>query len=267
LSTLEVIILSIIQGITEFLPISSSAHLILPSAIFGWEDQGIAFDVAVHVGTLLAVMLYFRQDIANLTVGWIKSLGGQHSTDSKLAWWVILATIPAGLAGLLAADLIETFLRSPWVLAITTIVFGLLLWLADATAKQQVSMEQMNWRQALIIGLAQAVALIPGTSRSGITMTAAMLLGLDKVSAARFSFLLSIPIIVLSGGYQASKLLSEPTQYDISGILLGMVLSFISALICIHFFLKIISRMGMLPFVIYRLLLGIGLLVFLSFNA
>jgi len=267
LSTLEVIILSIIQGITEFLPISSSAHLILPSAIFGWEDQGIAFDVAVHVGTLLAVMLYFRQDIANLTVGWIKSLGGQHSTDSKLAWWVILATIPAGLAGLLAADLIETFLRSPWVLAITTIIFGLLLWLADATAKQQVSMEQMNWRQALIIGLAQAVALIPGTSRSGITMTAAMLLGLDKVSAARFSFLLSIPIIVLSGGYQASKLLSEPTQYDISGILLGMGLSFISALICIHFFLKIISRMGMLPFVIYRLLLGIGLLVFLSFNA
>lgn len=267
MSTLEVIILSIIQGITEFLPISSSAHLILPSAIFGWEDQGIAFDVAVHVGTLLAVMLYFRQDIANLTVGWIKSLGGQHSTDSKLAWWVILATIPAGLAGLLAADLIETFLRSPWVLAITTIIFGLLLWLADATAKQQVSMEQMNWRQALIIGLAQAVALIPGTSRSGITMTAAMLLGLDKVSAARFSFLLSIPIIVLSGGYQASKLLSEPTQYDISGILLGMGLSFISALICIHFFLKIISRMGMLPFVIYRLLLGIGLLVFLSFNA
>lgn len=264
---LEVIILSIIQGITEFLPISSSAHLILPSAIFGWEDQGIAFDVAVHVGTLLAVMLYFRQDIANLTVGWIKSLGGQHSTDSKLAWWVILATIPAGLAGLLAADLIETFLRSPWVLAITTIVFGLLLWLADATAKQQVSMEQMNWRQALFIGLAQAVALIPGTSRSGITMTAAMLLGLDKVSAARFSFLLSIPIIVLSGGYQASKLLSEPTQYDISGILLGMVLSFISALICIHFFLKIISRMGMLPFVIYRLLLGVGLIVFLSFSA
>lgn len=266
MSTLEVIILSIIQGITEFLPISSSAHLILPSAIFGWEDQGIAFDVAVHVGTLLAVMLYFRQDIANLTVGWIKSLGGQHSTDSKLAWWVILATIPAGLAGLLAADLIETFLRSPWVLAITTIVFGLLLWLADATAKQQVSMEQMNWRQALIIGLAQAVALIPGTSRSGITMTAAMLLGLDKVSAARFSFLLSIPIIVLSGGYQASKLLSEPTQYDISGILLGMVLSFISALICIHFFLKIISRMGMLPFVIYRLLLGVGLIIFLSLS-
>ena len=267
MTTVEVIILAIIQGITEFLPISSSAHLILPSAVLGWQDQGIAFDVAVHVGTLLAVMLYFRQDIANLTVGWIKSLAGQHSTDSKLAWWVILATIPAGLAGLLAADVIETFLRSPWVIAITTIVFGLLLWLADATAKQHMAMAQMGWRQALVIGLAQAAALIPGTSRSGITMTAAMLMGLDKVSAARFSFLLSIPIIVLSGGYQATKLLAEPEQFDVSGILLGTVLAFISALICIHFFLKIISRMGMLPFVIYRLLLGVALIIFLGFYA
>jgi len=266
LSTIEVIILSLIQGLTEFLPVSSSAHLILPSAIFGWQDQGIAFDVAVHVGTLLAVMLYFRQDISNLTVGWIKSLGGQHSTDSKLAWWVILATIPAGLAGLLAADLIETFLRSPWVIAITTIVFGLALWWADATAKQHIAMNDMTWRQAVFIGVAQAVALIPGASRSGITMTAAMLLGLDKLSAARFSFLLSIPIIVLSGGYQTSKLLSEPANYDIYGILLGIVLSFLSALLCIHYFLKIISRMGMLPFVIYRLLLGIGLILFLSYS-
>ncbi|SNY52298.1 undecaprenyl-diphosphatase [Arsukibacterium tuosuense] len=267
MSTLEVIILAILQGITEFLPISSSAHLILPSAIFGWQDQGIAFDVAVHVGTLLAVMLYFRQDIARLMVGWVQSLGGRHSTDSKLAWWVILATIPAGLAGLLAADYIESYLRSPWVLAATTIIFGLALWWADATAKQQQSMEQLNWRQALFIGVAQAISLIPGTSRSGITMTAAMLLGLDKVSAARFSFLLSIPIIVLSGGYQASKLLAEPERFDLPAIFLGMGLAFISALICIHFFLKIISRMGMLPFVIYRLLLGVGLIIFLSWYA
>ena len=263
----EVIILAILQGFTEFLPISSSAHLILPSAILGWQDQGIAFDVAVHVGTLLAVILYFRHDIGRLTVGWVQSLGGQHSTDGNLAWWVILATIPAGLAGLLAADYIETYLRSPWVLAATTIIFGLALWWADATAKQQQSMEQLNWRQALFIGVAQAISLIPGTSRSGITMTAAMLLGLDKVSAARFSFLLSIPIIMLSGGYQASKLLAEPTSFDLNAIFLGMGLAFISALICIHFFLKIISRMGMLPFVIYRLLLGIGLIIFLGWFA
>lgn len=264
MSTVEVIFLAIIQGLTEFLPISSSAHLILPSAIFGWDDQGLLFDVAVHVGTLLAVMLYFRQDIANLTVGWIKSLAGHHSTDSKLAWWIILATIPAGLAGLLAADLIETFLRSPYVIAITTIIFGLALWLADATAKQLQTMEQLSWKQALLIGIAQAVALIPGTSRSGITMTAALLLGLDRVSAARFSFLLSIPIIILSGGYQGSKLLAEPTHYDLTAIALGVGLSFVSALICIHLFLKVINRMGMLPFVIYRLLLGVVLLAVLS---
>jgi undecaprenyl-diphosphatase len=260
-STVEVIILAIIQGLTEFLPISSSAHLILPSAMFGWEDQGLVFDVAVHVGTLLAVMLYFRRDIANLTVGWVQSLGGKHSTESKLAWWVILATIPAGL---LAADLIETFLRSPYVIAITTIVFGLALWLADATAKQIQTMEQLTWKQALLIGIAQAVALIPGTSRSGITMTAALMLGLDRVSAARFSFLLSIPIIILSGGYQGTKLLAEPTHYDVTAILLGTGLSFVSAFICIHLFLKVIERMGMLPFVIYRLVLGVVLLAVLS---
>jgi undecaprenyl-diphosphatase len=267
LSTVEVIILAILQGLTEFLPISSSAHLILPSAILGWQDQGIAFDVAVHVGTLLAIILYFRQDISRLIVGWLQSLGGRHSTDSKLAWWVILATIPAGLAGLLAADYIESYLRSPWVLAATTIIFGLALWWADATAKQNQNMEQLNWRQALFIGVAQAISLIPGTSRSGITMTAAMLLGLDKVSAARFSFLLSIPIITLSGGYQASKLLAEPGRFDLNAIFLGTTLAFVSALVCIHFFLKIISRMGMLPFVIYRLLLGVGLIIFLSWYA
>lgn len=266
MSTVEVIILAIIQGLTEFLPISSSAHLILPSAIFGWQDQGIVFDVAVHVGTLFAVMLYFRQDIANLTLGWVKSLGGQHSTDSKLAWWVILATIPAGLAGLFAADLIELYLRSPYVIAVTTIVFGLALWLADAKAKQIQTMESLTWRQALLIGIAQAVALIPGTSRSGITMTAALMLGLDRLSAARFSFLLSIPIIILSGGYQGLKLFSTPTNYDVNAILLGTGLSFVSALICIHLFLKVINRMGMLPFVIYRLVLGAVLFIVLSLS-
>ncbi|MDX3773336.1 undecaprenyl-diphosphate phosphatase [Chromatiaceae bacterium AAb-1] len=266
MDTVEVIILALIQGLTEFLPISSSAHLILPSAILGWQDQGLVFDVAVHVGTLLAVMLYFRQDIGHLTVGWVQSLGGRHSTESKLAWWVIVATIPAALAGLLASDLIEAYLRSPYVIAITTIVFGLALWYADVFSRQAYSMEKLGFKQALLIGLAQAIALIPGTSRSGITLTMGLMLGLDRVSAARFSFLLSIPIIMLSGGYQATKLAAEPQQYDVAGILLGTGLSFISALICIHWFMKLISRMGMLPFVIYRLILGFGLLLFLSWS-
>ncbi|WP_091342042.1 undecaprenyl-diphosphate phosphatase [Alkalimonas amylolytica] len=265
MSTIEVIILAIIQGITEFLPISSSAHLILPSAVLGWQDQGIAFDVAVHVGTLLAVMLYFRQDIGHLTVGWLNSCSGQQSTYGTLAWMVIAATIPAGLAGLIFAEMIETLLRSPWVIAITTLIFGSLLWYADSTAKQHTVMEQIGWRQVLIIGVAQAISLIPGTSRSGITMTAGLMLGLDRASAARFSFLLSIPIIVLIGGYQTSKLLKNPEIYDFYSLGLGLVLAFFSALICIHFFLKIISRMGMLPFVIYRLILGVALLIFLTF--
>lgn len=264
MSVVEIIILALIQGLTEFLPISSSAHLILPSAIFGWQDQGLVFDVAVHVGTLMAVMLYFRRDLTRLAVGWLQSLAGKHSTDSKLAWWVILATIPAGLAGLFGAGLIETFMRSPYVIAITTIVFGLVLWYADATAKQQKTMEQLSWKQALLIGLAQAIALIPGTSRSGITMTVGLMLGLDRISAAHFSFLLSIPIIILSGGYQASKLIAEPTHYDISAIVLGTGLSFLSALFCIHVFLKIIDRMGMVPFAIYRLILGAVLILILS---
>lgn len=264
MSIVEVIILSLIQGLTEFLPISSSAHLILPSAMFGWEDQGIVFDVAVHVGTLLAVIWYFRLYIGQLLVGWLQSFTGKHSTDSKIAWFIILATIPAALFGFLASDLIESYFRSPYVLAITTIVFGLALWYADVTAKQIQPLEKLTWKQALLIGLSQAIALIPGTSRSGITLTTGLLLGLDRVSAARFSFLLSIPIIMLSGGYQATKLISEPQQYDVTGILLGTALSFISALICIHYFLKLINRIGMLPFVIYRLVLGVVMLIVLS---
>jgi undecaprenyl-diphosphatase len=266
-SLFEIIVLSIIQGITEFLPISSSAHLILPSAILGWQDQGIAFDVAVHIGTLMAVILYFRRDVGQLIVGWLQSLRGQQSTYGTLAWMLIVATIPAGLAGLLFAGVIETLLRSPWVIAVTTLIFGSLLWYADRTAKQQTDVMHLSWRQVVVIGVAQAVSLIPGTSRSGITMTAGLMMGLERSSAARFSFLMSIPIIVLIGLYQTSKLIKNPEVYDIPALGAGMLLSFFSALICIHLFLKIISRMGMLPFVIYRLALGLGLVIFLTWYA
>ena len=189
------------------------------------------------------------------------------------AWWSkpAKASVPSvqslgqlGLAWVLGGVMLLSMARFKRADYLAPILPGLALWLADVTAKQQQTMEQLSWKQALLIGIAQAIALIPGTSRSGITMTAALMLGLDRVSAARFSFLLSIPIIVLSGGYQASKLLSEPTHYDINAIALGTGLSFISAFICIHLFLKVIERMGMLPFVIYRLILGITLLVVLS---
>lgn len=256
MSTLEAIILALIQGFTEFLPISSSAHLILPSQLFGWEDQGLAFDVAVHVGTLVAVVLYFRKEVGELLVNWVASLRGHHNAHSRLAWLIIWGTIPAGLAGLLGGDLIENFGRSALVIATSTVVFGLLLWFADARATQTQQLEQLSLKQVLVIGAAQALALIPGTSRSGITMTAGMMLGLTKTDAARFSFLLSIPIIVMAGGYQGLKLVQQPEAVAWLPVLLGMVTSFVAAYICIHVFLQVISRMGMLPFVIYRLALG-----------
>lgn len=264
MSIIEIIVLALIQGLTEFLPISSSAHLILPSQILGWEDQGLAFDVAVHVGTLIAVVIYFRKEVINILSAWFKSFGAQGTNDdSKLGWWIILGTVPAAILGLLLKDYVELYLRSAWVIAITTIVFGLLLWYADAKGKQIKTIYQLNWKIALFIGLAQAVAMIPGTSRSGITITAGLLLGMNKQSAARFSFLLAIPIISMMGLYYTAELALSDHVVDWTALILGVLLSFLSAYVCIYMFLRIIERMGMMPFVIYRLLLGIGLILFL----
>lgn len=254
---LQIIVLSIVQGITEFLPVSSSAHLILVPVLTDWEDQGLAFDVAVHVGTLSAVVYYFRKDIANLLTAWVRSLATRKQTqDSKIAWFVILGTIPAALCGLLFKDFIEEYLRSPLVIATTTIVFGLILWWADAAGRRTRTEKSMAWQDVALIGGAQALALIPGTSRSGITMTIALALGFTREVAARFSFLLSIPLISLAGGYLSYKLAKSGEAIDWMSLGLGVVLSAISAYICIHFFLKMLERMGMMPFVIYRIFLG-----------
>tara|TARA_R110000737_G_C14546491_1_gene479966 strand:+ start:60 stop:872 length:813 start_codon:yes stop_codon:yes gene_type:complete len=267
MSTIDVFILALIQGLTEFLPISSSAHLILPSAVFGWKDQGQALDVALHVGTLFAVVLYFRKEVGSMAVAWFGTIGigpekNNHSFDGKLAWWILIASIPLGLVGLLGKDFIEENLRSAAVIAITTLVFGVLLGFADIKAKENVSVEKLGFKGAMIIGLAQAIALIPGTSRSGITMTLGLMLGLSKENAARFSFLLSIPAIVMTGGYLTYKLITSAESVDWSTLGLGSVLAFVSAYACIHYFLILVSKIGMMPFVIYRLILGAGLLWF-----
>ena len=262
----EIIILAIIQGLTEFLPISSSAHLILPAEVLGWRNQGLAFDVAVHVGSLLAVMIYFRQDIYRLAIAWFTTgFSRQQTSDSKLAWWVIIGTIPAGLFGYLMKDWIELNARSALVIAITTIVFGLLLWYADAKAKQTKTTTELTIKDTLLIGIAQAIAVIPGTSRSGITMTAGLMLGLNRESAARFSFLLSIPIILAAGLFSVLDLLEQQTAVDWQALLYGAGFSFVAAYLCIFLFLSWISRIGMLPFVIYRLLLG-AVLLFIVFS-
>lgn len=259
---IEIIVLALLQGLTEFLPISSSAHLILPSQMFGWADQGLAFDVAVHAGSLLAVVLYFRHEVMQMTVSWFKSLGGKKDKDSHLAWLIILGVIPAAVIGFVLDDFIEANLRSASVIAATTIGFGLLLWWADRNAKETINEYQITFKKVIIIGLAQVLALIPGTSRSGITITAGLMVGLTAKAAARFSFLLSIPLILGISVYQAIKLSQQTVPVDWTAIGLGTALSFVSAYACIHFFLILVERVGMLPFVIYRLALGAILIAF-----
>jgi len=264
---IEAVVLALLQGLTEFLPISSSAHLILPSQILGWSDQGLAFDVAVHVGTLLAIVLYFRSEVLVLSKAWLLSVAGKAQTaDSRLAWLIILATIPAGLAGILFNDAIEQHLRSTTVIATTTIVFALALLLADKRGHRTLSLEKMSLGAALVIGFCQALALIPGTSRSGITMTAALLMGYTRNASARYSFLLSIPLIAAAGLLKTKELLETGSENDWWMVIIGASVAFISAYACIHWFLIFLDKIGFTPFVVYRLCLGLVLftLVFAS---
>lgn len=260
---IQILILALLQGLTEFLPISSSAHLILFPKLVGWADQGLAFDVAVHVGTLGAVVFYMRHEIKPIIYDWFRSIGSRRQVgESPLAWGIIIGTLPAGLAGLLMKDTVENLLRSPLVIAGATLVFGILLWIADRRAKCNRDEHVLSWLDCLLIGIAQAIALIPGTSRSGITIMAGLMLGLNRQAAARFSFLLSIPLILAAGLLKTKDLIDQSGSVDWTALCLGALLSGISAYLCIHFFLKLLQRITMTPFVIYRILLS-GLLFFI----
>lgn len=276
----HIVVLALIQGITEFLPVSSSAHLIFPSQLLGWDDQGIAFDVAVHLGTLLAVVIYYISDLYEITIHTIKSMITRKQTpQSRLGWFIVIGTIPAAVAGLLLEEFISTAGRSIHIIAYTTIGFGLLLGLASYVNRKMNwhtkanlhnnrpdSLRKLNLAQTLVIGFSQALALIPGTSRSGITMTAGLFLGMRPEAAARFSFLLSIPIILASALLEGIKLVTS----DVPGVanpvemLVGGIIALITALIVIALFMRFISKSGMAVFVIYRILLGFGLLYFLA---
>jgi undecaprenyl-diphosphatase len=261
----HLIALAVLQGLTEFLPISSSAHLILLPIFEGWSDQGLAFDVAVHLGTLSAVMVYFRRELGVMARDWTGSvLHRRHTADSRLAWAVLWGTVPVGLAGLALSGWVDSTMREPTVavpiIAATTIVFGLLLGWADLRGRRVRDEHTIVWRDVVVIGIAQAVALLPGTSRSGITMTAGLMVGLTREAAARFSFLLSIPVIVLAGALEVLHVAAAGAPVRWSELVLGTAVSGVSAYLCIHFFLKVLERIGMLPFVLYRLLLG-GVLI------
>ncbi len=261
MATWQELILALIQGLTEFLPISSSAHLILFPRLMGWNDQGLAFDVAVHVGTLGAVVIYFRRELLTMGRDWAASLASRRLTaEARLAWGVLLGTIPVGLCGLLLKDYVETTLRSPLVIAVATVAFGLLLWWADRRGRRLRDEHSLTLGDILFIGVAQAVALIPGTSRSGITITAGLMLGLTRAAAARFSFLLSIPVIALAGLLEVRDLVQAGGPLPLTDLALGAVASGVTAYLVIHYFLRLLEQVGMLPFIIYRLVLGVVLL-------
>lgn len=249
--------LALLQGFTEFLPISSSAHLILPKEVFGWPDQGLVFDVAVHVGSLLAVCAYFRGEILALMRGWLGSFSGSLADPhAKLSWLLIVATIPAGLAGFFFGDIVEQYSRSMLLIACTSIVFALLLYWADRTKPNKDSLGAMTIASAILIGLAQMLALVPGTSRSGVTMTAALFCGFDRHASARFSFLLSIPIIAASGLLKGAELFSSSQDVRWGMLAYGVLVSVLMSFVCIHYFMRLIERVGFMPFIVYRLILG-----------
>lgn len=256
LDILQVIVLAVLQGFTEFLPISSSGHLILVPVVLGWEDQGLAFDIAVHFGSLAAVVFYFRHDLVDLA----RSVGNSRAPSFRLAWNIIIATVPLVITGYYFVSTIKTELRSPLVIAATTIGFGILLWLADKIRHGTKSERALGWHEAIAVGCGQALALIPGTSRSGVTITVGLALGLSREAAGRFSFLLAIPAILGAATWQLTELAVSPEPYAIGQLAMAAIASAIMSFITIALFLKLIGRIGMVWFAIYRLLLGAYLL-------
>lgn len=262
IEALRITFLAILQGLTEFLPISSSAHIILPKELFGWPDQGLAFDVAVHVGSLLAVVAYFRQDLRVLLEAWLRSLfGAGLNYEAKLTWFILIATIPAGLVGLFLGNLIEQYSRSMLLIAFTSIFFAALLYIADRFSRRQIHRESVDLKTCLAVGLFQILALIPGTSRSGITITAGLFWGMSRNAAARFSFMLAIPLIAATGLLKGLEMYQSNTSEQWGTVLYALTVSAFVSFACIHYFLRLIERIGFMPFIIYRIVLGLTLIV------
>jgi len=257
---IHIIVLALVQGLTEFLPVSSSAHLILASRAFGWQDQGLVFDVATHLGTLLAVFVFFRHELLAMLKACTTLVQDEAGRRRRhMVLYLALASVPALAVGEMAHNLVEHLLRDVRVIAMTTIGFGLILWWADAASGKMRDLPQMNLRSAILIGLAQVLALVPGVSRSGITITAGRFLGYSPEAAARFSFLLAIPVITAAGAYGALRVATGDAP--INWAQFGMAVSFaaVAGWLCIAAFLALVQRTGLFPFVCYRLLLGLAL--------
>lgn len=260
----QAIILALIQGITEFLPISSTAHLILVPYITKWPDQGLSFDVALNTATWLAVVIYFRNDIIALFKGFFRTLGERKldgNPEGSLAWMTIVGTVPVAIGGALAHDIVAHQLRVLWIIGLSSIIWGFVLWAADRRPGRA-DLSTIGWSTAIAIGVAQAIALIPGTSRSGITMTMGLFMGLSRTASARFSFLLAIIVGFLAGGKEGFDMVKAGMDTPWLAVGIGFAVAFISAYLAIHYFLKLISRSSMTPFVVYRILLGLVILAY-----
>jgi undecaprenyl-diphosphatase len=270
-----------VQGLTEFLPISSSAHLRIVSEFLGTgQDTGAAFTAIIQLGTETAVLIYFLPDIAHIVSSWFKSLFGRvprNDPNARLGWFIIVGSIPIVVLGLIFQNAIESVLRSLWVVAATMIVFGILLGLADRFGAKTYRLREMTWRHALLLGGAQALALIPGVSRSGATIGAGRALGFERPAAARYSFLLAIPAVFGSGLYELYKTLKDPCDaaaakatgctvevFTMPQTLVAAVVAGVIGFVVIAFFMRYISKGSFMPFVIYRVVLGVVLIVLLA---
>jgi undecaprenyl-diphosphatase len=265
-SVLEAIILGITQGLTEFLPISSTAHLRIVPAFAGWEDPGAAFTAVVQLGTMAAVLLYFRTDLVRIAHAWLRSLRDREARrelDARLGWYIVIGTIPIGIFGLIFKDQIENGARDLYLIGSALIVLGLVLLAAERVARHDRPLERITTRDGVIIGFAQALALVPGVSRSGSTLTAGLFLGFDRPSAARFSFLLSVPAVVLSGLFEFASILSEgkDTQVGLGALAVATLLAFVVGYASIAFLLRFLAHHSTIVFVVYRVALGVIVLI------
>lgn len=266
------IILGILQGLTEFLPISSSGHLLFVPALLGWDDPGAAFTAVIQIGTEAAVLIYFRKDLWSIAKTWLASLGKPElrgELNARMGWFLIIATIPIALLGFTFQNQIETAARNLWLVGSMLIIFGLILGRADRVGSHQRGIGQLSFRDGVIVGLAQCFALIPGVSRSGATISAGLFLGLEREAAARFAFLLAIPAVVLSGFYELYKLLSGKEQFDepMINIAIATIIAFFVGYAVIAWFLRYLGTHSMSLFVGYRLIVGSGILILTAAGA
>jgi undecaprenyl-diphosphatase len=263
-------VLGVVQGLTEFLPISSTAHLRIVPAFLGWEDPGAAFTAVTQLGTMLAVLLFFRAELSTLTTAWLRTIAGRRrprNQDERLAWYIVIGTVPIGVAGLALNHTIENGARNLALIGTALIALGLVLLLAERVGARARGIASITFRDAMVVGVAQAAALIPGVSRSGATITGGLFIGLDRAAAARFSFLLSVPAVVLSGLFELGKVSSGEGHHSAAGLALATVLAFIVGYAAIGLLLRFLTSHSTRVYVAYRVALGLVVLALLAAGA